>query len=87
MATSLVSCKLYRAGPPSGRQGQFGEQRGWTHAKMEANPPPQPLPAFRGHGVAEDSSPGRRGRSDRVHGRIGLPLRPHTGGNLLARIR
>ena len=60
------------------------EQRGLTHAKMEANAPPQSLPALCGHGVAEDYGDCRGSRPDRVQRRAGLPLRPHTAGSLLA---
>ncbi len=44
------------------------------HAKMEANAPPQPLPARFGHGAAEDSRAGRGDHPDRVQRRAGLPL-------------
>ncbi len=42
---------------------------------MEANAPPQPLPAGHGHGAAEDSRAGRGGHPDRVQRRAGLPIR------------
>ena len=51
---------------------------------MEANAPPQPLPAGHGHGAAEDSRGDRGGRPDRVQRRAGLPIRLFPARVLLA---
>ncbi len=63
--------------------GRMVKKRGWTHAKMEANTPPQSLPAGHGYGVVEDSRACHGGHSDRIQRRAGLPFRPHSSGILL----